>query len=461
MPFDYADFWHSAWAEANASASSPNTTLPLRSRPPRVFYYELANSPFRDDTPRHFANQSLATDPHSHLNRHVFGGKTETNSSRYVLYSSGLMYNFAVAMDWRLRQSKVYRTYDPSSADLFFVPIGVGLTKSGLQHDIASACAKLRDAMVTFHAEPHRWLPHLNVHTAHRHFVLWPKEHWSATYNNCSDWFYQPSGLFSRFIRLAYSHSQPASLRHTAYWHLPAWYFEDPNGTDYPHLFSVPFMSSLHAYPSSASALASADAETPHAAELDPWDTTRRRPTAALFVGYANHGDTAVRQRLYDQCRALKGVCKAVPPAATLHLKQTSDFCLEPAGDTPYRKSLADSMAMGCIPILFHPMTDNANQWVWDGWRQASRVLVPREPFIRGEIQLGELLRTVPAPLLALMKHVVMTYARRFQLSLDDDIEGVGDEMHSILVRAAAYADAQHPGVNAKRAHAHVREGES
>lgn len=135
-------------------------------------------------------------------------------------------------------------------------------------------------------------------------------------------------------------------------------------------------------------------------------------------------------------------------------IKRECDFCLEPAGDTPYRKSLADSIAFGCIPILFHPMTDNANGWLWDGWREAGRVLVPRDDFLAGRITLRALLETLPSSLREHMKATVSTYARRFQVSLGDDPNGVGDEVHAIVTRAAEFAQEQEerlfPGLAAR-----------
>ena len=86
-------------------------------------------------------------------------------------------------------------------------------------------------------------------------------------------------------------------------------------------------------------------------------------------------------------------------------------------------------------------MTDNANGWLWDGWKEASRVLVPRDAFLSGDLSIATLIRTIPPPLLARMKQVLARYARRFQVSLEDDVEG--DEVHLILTRAVAYAASQ------------------
>ena len=89
-------------------------------------------------------------------------------------------------------------------------------------------------------------------------------------------------------------------------------------------------------------------------------------------------------------------------------------------------------------------MTDNQAEWQWQGWKEASRVLVPRDAFLRGELTLEGLIQTVPPPLVELMKRTLMKYARRFQISVEDDLEG--DLVHMMLTGAAEYASRRdHP----------------
>ena len=65
-------------------------------------------------------------------------------------------------------------------------------------------------------------------------------------------------------------------------------------------------------------------------------------------------------------------------------------------------------------------------------------MLVPRDAFLSGNVTLEGLLLTMPPPLLALMKRTVGTYGRRFQISLEDDLQG--DEVHMMLKGASDYA---------------------
>jgi hypothetical protein len=103
---------------------------------------------------------------------------------------------------------------------------------------------------------------------------------------------------------------------------------------------------------------------------------------------------------------------------------------LEPAGDTPGRKSLSDSIAFGCIPVLFSQLSDDVAPWHWASWKDRARVLVPRDEFVSGRIDLKVLLQSMPPELLALMKRTLKEKARQFQYSLDDDQE---DGVRAIL----------------------------
>jgi xyloglucan galactosyltransferase MUR3 len=42
-----------------------------------------------------------------------------------------------------------------------------------------------------------------------------------------------------------------------------------------------------------------------------------------------------------------------------------SVFCLQPPGDQPNRKSVVDSLLLGCIPVLFHEAQLDYIPWHW------------------------------------------------------------------------------------------------
>ncbi|KAH6783263.1 root hair specific 8 [Perilla frutescens var. hirtella] len=51
-------------------------------------------------------------------------------------------------------------------------------------------------------------------------------------------------------------------------------------------------------------------------------------------------------------------------PDSIMELFMESEFCLQPPGDSPTRKSVFDSLISWCIPVLFDPMTAY-NQYPW------------------------------------------------------------------------------------------------
>ena len=59
-----------------------------------------------------------------------------------------------------------------------------------------------------------------------------------------------------------------------------------------------------------------------------------------------------------DDCQFLdckSGGCDQPESVTKLFLE--SEFCLQPPGDSPTRKSVFDSLVSGCIPVLFDPFT--------------------------------------------------------------------------------------------------------
>ena len=59
--------------------------------------------------------------------------------------------------------------------------------------------------------------------------------------------------------------------------------------------------------------------------------------------------------------------------------------------------------------------------WFWQDWKARGRVLVPRDEFIAGRIDLKMLLQSMPSELLELMQTTLREKSRRFQYSFNDD----------------------------------------
>lgn len=100
----------------------------------------------------------------------------------------------------------------------------------------------------------------------------------------------------------------------------------------------------------------------------------RKRTTLFTFAGSVRPAfmKGGIRDILLDQCRSSKK-CKLLDcnyvkcshnPQPIMNAFLDSQFCLQPRGDTPTRRSVFDSLIAGCIPVIFH--NDTAyTQYKW------------------------------------------------------------------------------------------------
>ncbi|KAK7260817.1 hypothetical protein RIF29_27115 [Crotalaria pallida] len=91
------------------------------------------------------------------------------------------------------------------------------------------------------------------------------------------------------------------------------------------------------------------------------------RKNLVSFAGGARpEAKDNIRSILIDQCTSKSnGKChflncsstKCDEPESITQLFMESEFCMQPPGDSPTRKSVFDSLISGCIPVLFDPFT--------------------------------------------------------------------------------------------------------
>ena len=146
------------------------------------------------------------------------------------------------------------------------------------------------------------------------------------------------------------------------------------------------------------------------------------------FLGSYDHGDVPLRQAIRQSQQRYNS--EEIFPN-TQHLsgqnprnllwKQNSTFCLEPVGDSPWRKSLADSIAFGCIPVLFSKDSDDVAPWFWGDWKDRGRILLDREDVVSGRVDLYELLHNIPDDILQIMQETLRFHGSSFQYSLGED----------------------------------------
>eukprot|EP00873_Tetraselmis_striata_P011986 jgi/Tetstr1/432250/TSEL_002285.t1 len=378
-------------------------------------------------------------------------------------------YTMAMLVLYRLAVSTRCRvTTDPTQAELFLVP--------------AFPTPKNHDALHSLceHETPiERHLPHLTADTAHRHVMLLSKGH--INLHDC-DWWRQPQGLLAGATRVSYSvvvrgeWDPPGGVARrkdgaSIYGPFdgPEWPLDrlaaardyDDSGAVYPHAFSVPYPSDVHW-----------DVD----AGPGPWARVDRpRRYLASFIG-AMHGEygIAVRRRIAQVCKAAgEPAChyadlRKLPhdrtvavegaavrlPKGHCHFgeyKQDAVFCLEPGGDSPYRKSLSDDIAMGCIPVVFSPYMELVDPWHWDHFRNDSHVYINREDFLQGRLNLFEVLqRLVDSGEARRKQHAIARHGHAFQYSLRDY---PGDAVERLLVGAAREAERRAPASRPNAAH--------
>ncbi|CAI9288879.1 unnamed protein product [Lactuca saligna] len=105
-------------------------------------------------------------------------------------------------------------------------------------------------------------------------------------------------------------------------------------------------------------------------ADIRSWQRTiisSNRRSLVSFAGAARPGALDnIRSILIDQCTSTSeehckffdcksGLCDE--PKSLVGLFMESEFCLQPPGDSPTRKSVFDSLVSGCIPVVFDPFT--------------------------------------------------------------------------------------------------------
>ncbi|KAJ8609489.1 hypothetical protein CTAYLR_005442 [Chrysophaeum taylorii] len=362
--------------------------------------------------------------------------------------AEGLGGHLRLTRQWSASQILYYRvsrsacrTRDPKGADVFVAPLWP--KAKGFQRMLA-ACNVSESTLLEA-------LPYLAPETACRHLVLVAK-----SFRSCSSgrWFYDPvDPVFNKVAKFAYDEPLP--------WHpllFPnarqephlASYVRSPEGLvercsylggnasancgnppgRFPNIHSVPYPSSVHWSPG----------------EPDPTTTTSspRRPILMLFVGHFDKGGL-VRAGIRTMCREYDDplVCTTSHATRDLAIKGQSVFCLEPPGDSPSRKSISDSLAFGCVPVVFENAT--AAQYSLF-WTEDARVTIDYASFVSGAVDLRDHLESYSADRVRAMQQAVARCKKAFTYSFDDDVGDAIDIMLGAVARQTC-ANNYHSGV--------------
>ena len=466
--FDYDEFWRLQWEHAIANNKTLTTiekqeeaarmsTAPTRKRCPKVYIYENLSNEFIDRIKLENAQRSVDS---------VYGPKL-MEYNPYIRDTH--QYSFAQILWYRIKHSssnegsRCYTT-DPTDADLFWIPIHPYIMGS---HQWEVTCNTLNATKLLSE------LTYLTAQNSYKHFFVISKGH--TIVNSCNGWWSEPfvSSLFRNFIRISYSHVEfhkydiilynKTTLNET-YW---------INSTHVPNLYSVAYPSNVH-WTSASSSKKSTNSDQirppwelaitkkwtydssskASTTDTDENDNDENNVYLMSYVGSTNHGmDIPLRQRIKELCihystTIHKNACRTntkyvASRYQSIRLKKRSIFCLEPVGDTPWRKSISDSVTFGgCIPIYFHNATIQFGTWNWNTWKYQASLYIPRyllmntststtttensNTNVNKDFDLYTLLSTIPNQLLELYQTTIYKYGRQLQYSIDDDYPNDG-----------------------------------
>ncbi|XP_078181442.1 xyloglucan galactosyltransferase KATAMARI1 homolog [Carex rostrata] len=129
------------------------------------------------------------------------------------------------------------------------------------------------------------------------------------------------------------------------------------------------------------------------------------RPWLFSFAGARRPEQVhSIRDQVADQCLN-STQCKLLDcaspsrdidcnsPITTMSLFQISNFCLEPPGDSPTRRSVFDAMLAGCIPVFFNPHSAYTQyKWYLPTNYTEYSVYIPEEDVRDGRVSIEEVL---------------------------------------------------------------------
>ncbi|KAK7257814.1 hypothetical protein RIF29_32059 [Crotalaria pallida] len=167
----------------------------------------------------------------------------------------------------------------------------------------------------------------------------------------------------------------------------------------------------------------------------------QKRPFLFCFAG-APRPDRkdSIRGHIFDQCRVLGSKCKLLEcqvkeeskchqPSYVMEVFQSSEFCLQPSGDSYTRRSIFDSMLAGCIPVFFHPGSAYV-QYLWHLPKDYTTysVFISEKDVQEGKVSIEKILNGIPeAKVKSMRAEIIKLIPRiiyidpRFRLDIVED----------------------------------------
>lgn len=167
----------------------------------------------------------------------------------------------------------------------------------------------------------------------------------------------------------------------------------------------------------------------------------QKRPFLFCFAGAPRPGrEDSIRDHIFDQCRVSGNKCKLLEcqvreeskchqPAYVMEVFQSSEFCLQPSGDSYTRRSIFDSLLAGCIPVFFHPGSAYI-QYLWHLPKDYTTysVFISEKDVQDGKVSIERVLNGIPkakvksmrAEIVKLIPRIIYTDPR-FRLDAVED----------------------------------------
>lgn len=101
-------------------------------------------------------------------------------------------------------------------------------------------------------------------------------------------------------------------------------------------------------------------------------------------------------------------------------VKAQSVFCLEPGGDSPWRKSLYESLVSGCLPIIFSVYNLHVSPMHWASFARNVSVLIDPNAFVEGRVDLIQTIRSISSTDILAKQTLLSQHAHRLHYSIDD-----------------------------------------
>ncbi|KAJ7535002.1 hypothetical protein O6H91_12G014000 [Diphasiastrum complanatum] len=324
----------------------------------------------------HASNDGLGQS-HENVSEETSMGKGWYNTDAYML---------EVIFHSRMRRYSCL-TNNSEAADAFFVPYYTGIDALRYLY----AIEKKNVHMDKHGADLVAWLEHngssrWQQYAGKDHFMVMGRTSWDFVYSDAI----RGAGWGTGISHLPHIVNMSTLLIEKRPWA--------------EHEQAVPYPTSFH----------------PSFSELQTWINKVRnakRPYLFAFAGgmRPTMQDTTIRTRLLIQCSKSvscmpvdcgKLKCSHNPkPIATAFLQ--SEFCLQPRGDTPTRRSAFDAMIAGCIPVFFHE--DSAyTQYTWHLPKDPDSYSVfISEEDVRNGLQIERLLKSYSQDRIRQMRNTI------------------------------------------------------